>query len=128
MTDVRSDLLGDPFVAPERTTPIGLLLPRRHAAIDGTVEDVRLTHWAGAPVLQLELVDVTGALHLVLLGRRRIAGIASGTRLTAAGTPGWRSQRLLIVNPQIWLHARSETRARLADAATRLPGLSPSDG
>jgi hypothetical protein len=52
-----------------------------------------------SPTLELVLVDATGAISLVFLGRREIAGIGVGTVMTAEGVVGIHQARLAILNP-----------------------------
>jgi hypothetical protein len=55
---------------------------------------------AGIPTLQCTLVDETGGLTIVFLGRRRIAGIRPGTLMTVEGIVGIHDRKLAIVNPR----------------------------
>jgi hypothetical protein len=45
------------------------------------------------------MVDKTGRLVLVFLGRRHVAGVEPGARLIAEGTVGEHGGRLAILNP-----------------------------
>jgi len=119
MAGTSIETFADLLVTPERTTPIGLLLPRVRAAVDGAVAQVRVTRRNRLPVLQLELVDVTGSMPLVFIGRARLGGVQVGTRLTAAGAVGRRDGRLMMMNPQIWLHAPMDSFSSLV-LATRV--------
>jgi hypothetical protein len=56
-----------------------------------------------APTLELVLVDGTGAISAVFLGRRELAGVSPGTRLTVEGTVGIHKARLAIMNPSYQL-------------------------
>jgi RecJ-like exonuclease len=51
------------------------------------------------PTLEAELFDGSAAIGLVWLGRRRIAGVEPGRRLTARGRVGVHDGRLAIYNP-----------------------------
>ena len=55
------------------------------------------------PYNTLVVVDRTGAISLVFLGRREIAGIEVGSLLTAEGMVGVHQARLAIVNPSYQL-------------------------
>jgi hypothetical protein len=52
-----------------------------------------------APTLELILVDDSGGLSVVFLGRRGIAGVDVGTRLLVEGTVGIHKGRLALLNP-----------------------------
>ena len=52
-----------------------------------------------SPTLELVLTDHTGAVSIVFLGRRAIAGVDIGTRMTVEGTVGIHDNRLAILNP-----------------------------
>jgi hypothetical protein len=94
----------DPFVAPSASTTISQLRPRGRVAVSGRVTDTEPTHWAGGLVLEVTVDDGTGTLPLVFFGRRRIAGVDIGRRLTAGGTLVNHRGRLLLMNPHLWLH------------------------
>jgi deoxyinosine 3'endonuclease (endonuclease V) len=49
--------------------------------------------------LELVLVDGTGAISVVFLGRRGLAGVDVGTRMLVEGTVGIHKSRLAIMNP-----------------------------
>jgi hypothetical protein len=49
--------------------------------------------------LELTLVDDTGGLTVVFLGRTRIGGIGLGTRLEVEGMVGESRERLVLLNP-----------------------------
>ena len=49
--------------------------------------------------LEVVLVDGTGAISVVFLGRRAVAGIDVGTTMTAEGMVGVHQSRLAITNP-----------------------------
>jgi hypothetical protein len=52
-----------------------------------------------APTLELILVDDTGAISVVFLGRRAIAGVDVGTKMLVEGTVGVHNARLALLNP-----------------------------
>jgi hypothetical protein len=59
------------------------------------------------------LVDDTGAISIVFLGRRAIAGIDVGARLRVEGTAGESHGRLALLNPVYELVSRENgTMAR----------------
>jgi hypothetical protein len=49
--------------------------------------------------LELVLVDDTGALSVVFLGRRSLAGVDVGSRMVVTGTVGVHKARLALLNP-----------------------------
>jgi len=80
-------------------TPIGEVAWRTDATVSGRIRSVRVQPWGGAPTLECTLVDDTGGLAVVFLGRREIAGIRPGTHLVARGIVGAHDGRLAILNP-----------------------------
>ena len=82
-------------------TPICEATWRRPARVRGTVRAKRLQPWAeGAVALELTVVDDSGGLTLVFLGRKAIPGIRLGTRMEAEGMVGESRNRLAILNPR----------------------------
>jgi RecG-like helicase len=67
--------------------------------VEGRVRSVRVQPRAEVPTLECVLVDDTGALSVVFLGRRSIAGIDVGARLRVEGTAGESRGRLALLNP-----------------------------
>jgi hypothetical protein len=53
-----------------------------------------------APTLELVLVDRSGGMSVVFLGRRGIAGVDVGTRMQVEGTVGVHKGRLALLNPK----------------------------
>lgn len=81
------------------TTPLNDLTPRKRARVSGVLEAVTYRPATEKPVLVARLYDGTGALDLVWLGRRRIAGITPGARLVAEGMVTAGRVRPVIYNP-----------------------------
>lgn len=82
-------------------TPIERLRWRDIATIEGTVRSVRARPWAeGASTLECTVLDPTGGMEIVFLGRNSIPGIRLGTRLRARGRVGAHHRRLAILNPE----------------------------
>jgi RecG-like helicase len=79
--------------------PIGEVAWRKHVRVAGKVRSVRIQPWSGVATLECILVDGTGGISVVFLGRRRIAGIHPGSKLTVEGTVGEHAGRLAILNP-----------------------------
>jgi amino acid transporter len=80
-------------------TRIADLTWRERAVVTGQVRAVRLAAVAQSPSLEVELWDESGGVVLVFYGRRHIAGIKAGTRMTAVGTISDRHGKLAISNP-----------------------------
>ena len=83
--------------APEK---IGDVRWRDLATVEGTVRSLRARPWAeNVASVECTLVDGTGGLELVFLGRRVIGGVGLGTRMRAVGRVGAHHGRLAILNP-----------------------------
>jgi RecG-like helicase len=82
---------------PERS--IGDVRWRDVCTITGKVRSLRVQPWADVASLEAVVVDDTGGLVLVFLGRRTIAGLDLGRRVTAAGRVGEHRGYLAILNP-----------------------------
>jgi len=80
-------------------TPISDIQYRRRARIAGRVRALRVQPWSGVHALECTLVDETGALNIVFLGRRHVHGIAVGSRLVVEGMVGKHDGRLAMINP-----------------------------
>jgi len=78
---------------------IGDVRWRQRARVEGRIRSVLVQPWAGVPTLECTLVDDSGGLSVVFLGRRRIAGIRPGRHLTVEGVVGAHGGRLAILNP-----------------------------
>ena len=72
---------------------------RQRTRVSGRVRSVRVHPWGGVVSTELVLVDDTGGLFVVFLGRRRIAGVRPGTRMTVEGMVGEHDGRPAILNP-----------------------------
>lgn len=73
---------------------------RTPVTLQGTLHSVTLMPRGGVPALEAELVDGTGAVTIVWLGRRRIAGIEAGRALSASGRIGLHDGRRVLFNPR----------------------------
>lgn len=80
-------------------TPIADLVDRSNATVCGAVRSVTLRPRVNVPALVVELYDGSKTLNLIWLGRRRIAGIAPGTFLTAHGRVTFKHGIPTIFNP-----------------------------
>jgi hypothetical protein len=72
---------------------------RRHVTLVGRVRSVRVAPQHDAPTLEVVLVDDSGAISVVFLGRRAVAGVEVGSRMVIEGTVGTHKARLAILNP-----------------------------
>ena len=69
-------------------TPISEVVWRDEVSVEGRVRSIRITPWADVPSMECTIVDETGGLTLVFLGRRKIAGVHPGTVIRAEGMAG----------------------------------------
>ena len=90
--------IGD-FEPPEGCAPISGVRHRQHVLVGGRVHAVRVQPWSGVATLEMTLVDRTGAITIVFLGRRHLPGVGTGTRLVVQGVVGEHQGRLAILNP-----------------------------
>ena len=84
--------------------PIGEVRWRDVCSISGRVRSLRVQPWANVPTLEAVVVDDTGGLVLVFLGRRTVAGLDLGRRLVASGRVGQHRGYLAMLNP--WFELR----------------------
>jgi hypothetical protein len=80
-------------------TPIGEVRFRQRVQVRGRVRSVRVRPWADVPSLELVLVDGTGGITAVFLGRRSVPGIGPGSVMAIEGMVGSQGNRLAILNP-----------------------------
>jgi amino acid transporter len=97
-----------PEEVPEGVTPIAELSYRRRARVAGKVRSLRVQPWAGVATLECVLVDGTGGIVLVFLGRKHVAGLTPGVRMVAEGMVGDHGGRLAILNPDYRILAGSD--------------------
>ena len=79
--------------------PIGDVRFRQRVQVRGRVRSLRVRPWADVPSLELVLVDGTGGITAVFLGRRHVPGIGPGTVMAIEGMVGSQGNRLAILNP-----------------------------
>jgi RecG-like helicase len=84
---------------PSGCIPIADVRFRQHAKVGGRVHTQRVRPWSGIGTLECTLVDGTGAITVVFLGRRHVPGIDLGTHMVVEGTVGQHGGRLAILNP-----------------------------
>jgi hypothetical protein len=85
------------------TTPMGNVSWRNRARIEGTIRSLRVQPWAEVASLECVVVDETGGILLVFLGRRKVAGVDLGRRIAAEGMVGESRGYLAMLNPDIEL-------------------------
>ena len=78
---------------------IGDVSQRTLVTVSGEVRSVTLRPRDETPALDVELWDGSDSLHLIWLGRRRIAGIVPGIRLQATGRVTKQRKVTTIFNP-----------------------------
>ena len=78
---------------------IGDVTWRHRARISGRVRSITVRPWADVATLECTLVDDTGGITVVFLGRRKVGGIKPGTRMTVEGMVGAHDRKLAILNP-----------------------------
>ena len=76
---------------------------RERVKVAGRVRSVRVAPMHDAPTLEVILVDDSASISVLFLGRRAIAGVGVGTRMTVEGTVGIHQTRLAILNPSYQL-------------------------
>ena len=73
---------------------------RDTATIEGTIRSVRMRPWADQVAsLECTVLDGTGGIELVFLGRQRLGGVHLGREIRATGRIGAHHGRLAILNP-----------------------------
>ena len=88
------------MVLPAGLTPISDAAYPTRCRIGGRVRSIRVQPWFGVPALECVLVDRAGAISVVFLGRRRIAGVGVGTTLVVNGVIGRHRDQLAVINPE----------------------------
>ena len=104
----------DAVALPPDVTPIAEVSYRSRYRVAGKVRSIRVAPWSGVPALECILVDGSGAINVVFLGRRQVAGIDVGTVMVVHGVIGRHRDQLAVVNPEyeIILSGRPTAAAR----------------
>jgi hypothetical protein len=79
--------------------PIADAPSRAHVVVGGRVKSVRVQPLAGVATLRATIVDDSGQLTIVFLGRRHVAGIEPGRQLLCEGVIGDQQGRRQMLNP-----------------------------
>ncbi len=85
--------------------PIGQVAWRSEVSVQGRVRSMRIQPWADVASLECTLVDESGGITVVFLGRRHIAGVQPGTTMRVSGMAGSHHNKLAIMNPEYSLIA-----------------------
>ena len=88
-------------------SPVDTLTPRTRGKAAGVLRSVVLRPRQGVPTVEAELFDGSGALDLVWLGRRTIAGIEPGRRIRVEGMVCEAEGRRTMFNPRYELRPRA---------------------
>lgn len=92
-------------------TPVNACPNRLNVCVTGTIRSVTLKSLAGAPSLEAEVYDGTGAVTAIFLGRRRICGIEAGRSIVLRGRITDREGDRSIYNPRYELLPASQSAA-----------------
>jgi DNA/RNA endonuclease YhcR with UshA esterase domain len=94
-------LAGDPSLeSPDEVIPIGDVRWRQRTRVRGKVRALRVQPWdGGVATLECTLVDETGGLVVIFMGRRRIGGVNLGVTMEVEGMVIENRGRLAIMNP-----------------------------
>ena len=82
------------------SVPIADAPDRERVRLRGDLRTVTLRPRGGVPALEAELYDGSGAITVVWLGRRRIAGIAPGCSIQVEGRIGVQNGVRIMYNPR----------------------------
>lgn len=80
-------------------TPINEVVPRSVARVCGEVSSVRIVPRAGAPSLEVTVDDGHGRATAIFFGRKHLAGLSPGRRVTFEGRIQLEQRRTLLYNP-----------------------------
>jgi len=86
--------------AREGGRPCALLGDRHRVLVVGTLRSVTLRPRAGTPALEAEVFDGSGALSVIWLGRREIAGVEAGRRIKVEGLVSVVDSHAVMYNPR----------------------------
>jgi len=84
--------------------PIGACRWRERVRVVGRVRALRVQPWdGGVATLEATLVDDTGGITVIFIGRQRIAGLRLGAWVEAEGTVIESRGQLALMNPEYTL-------------------------
>jgi hypothetical protein len=84
--------------------PLNNVQARRPVFVAGEVRSVRIVPRAGADAMEATIMDGRGAVTAVFLGRRKIAGLSPGRRVTLEGVITVEDSDRYMYNPVYTLH------------------------
>ncbi len=91
-----------------RRRSIGECQWRDRVLVEGRIRAIRVQPWdGGAATLEATLVDETGGIVLIFLGRQQIAGLKLGAHLEAEGMVIESRGHLALMNPSYTLLAHA---------------------
>jgi hypothetical protein len=94
------------------TKPIGECRWRERVRVVGRVRALRVQPWeGGVATLECTLVDDTGGITVIFMGRQRIGGVNLGARLEVEGTVIESRSHLALMNPEYTLLPREDLAA-----------------
>ncbi len=79
--------------------PIAECADRRPGRVEGTLTELTVQRHGKSPWLEAQLVDDSGEITLVWMGRSEIAGIQAGRRMRVEGRISLQDGRARIYNP-----------------------------
>jgi RecG-like helicase len=100
-------------------TPIGDVRWRQRTRVRGRIRSMRVQPWANVASLECVVVDDTGGLVIVFLGRRQVAGLELGRWLYVEGVVGAHRGYLAVLNPEIDLIVEEDPGKRPATKPKR---------
>ncbi len=90
----------DPTITAETVLAIGDVRWRQRVRVKGKVRALRVQPWeGGVATLECTIVDDTGGLVIIFMGRRRIGGVALGAHMEVEGMVIENRGRLAVMNP-----------------------------
>jgi len=91
-------------VADGERRPIGEVRWRERVRVVGRVRTLRVQPWeGGVATLEATLVDDSGGLTVIFMGRQQIAGLRLGARVEVEGTVIESRGQLALMNPEYTL-------------------------
>lgn len=81
-------------------TPCGSISGRCRVTMVGSLRSVTIQPQGSAPALHAEFSDGSGAVTIIWLGRRDIAGIRAGTKLRVEGLVAKHDGKAVMYNPR----------------------------
>ena len=107
MTQISRPDVDPSLEIPDAVTPIGDVRWRRRTRVRGKVRALRVQPWeGGVATLECTLVDETGGLVVIFMGRRRIGGLDLGVPVEVEGMVIENRDRLAVMNPAYTLLPR----------------------